>query len=106
MYPDEGHGFVKPNNRISFNAIAEAFLGNCLGGRVEPLGGTLQKSTAQILNGAMYIPGLAEAAVKKWSRKKLGKFNGMLALAIFRNSFGKRLFIILSFGVVPKISSF
>ena len=65
LYPDEGHGFVKPNNRISFNAIAEAFLGNCLGGRVEPLGGTLQKSTAQILNGAMYIPGLAEAAVKK-----------------------------------------
>jgi len=56
---------VKPNNRISFNAIAEAFLGNCLGGRVEPLGGTLQKSTAQILNGAMYIPGLAETAVKK-----------------------------------------
>ena len=65
LYPDEGHGFVKPNNRISFNAIAEAFLGNCLGGRVEPLGATLQKSTAQILNGAIYIPGLAEAAVKK-----------------------------------------
>ena len=65
LYPDEGHGFEKPNNRISFNAIAEAFLGNCLGGRVEPLGATLQKSTAQILNGAIYIPGLAEAAVKK-----------------------------------------
>ena len=65
LYPDEGHSFEKPNNRISFNAIAEAFLGNCLGGRVEPLGGTLQKSTAQILNGAIYIPGLAEAAVKK-----------------------------------------
>lgn len=65
LYPDEGHSFEKPNNRISFNAIAEAFLGNCLGGRVEPLGATLQNSTAQILNGAMYIPGLAEAAVKK-----------------------------------------
>jgi len=65
LYPDEGHSFEKPNNRISFNAIAEAFLGNCLGGRVEPLGATLQKSTAQILNGAIYIPGLAEAAVKK-----------------------------------------
>ena len=65
LYPDEGHGFEKPNNSISFNAIAEAFLGHCLGGRVEPLGDTLQKSTAQILNGEMYIPGLAEAAVKK-----------------------------------------
>jgi dipeptidyl aminopeptidase/acylaminoacyl peptidase len=65
LYPDEGHGFEKPNNSISFNAIAEAFLGHCLGGRVEPLGSTLQKSTAQILNGEMYIPGLAEAAVKK-----------------------------------------
>ena len=37
LYPDEGHGFARPENRIDFNARAEAFLADCLGGRVEPL---------------------------------------------------------------------
>ena len=36
LYPDEGHGFARPENRIDFNARAEAFLASCLGGRVEP----------------------------------------------------------------------
>ena len=26
VYPDEGHGFARPENHMSFNAIAEAFL--------------------------------------------------------------------------------
>ncbi|MBH9577003.1 S9 family peptidase [Inhella proteolytica] len=64
LYPDEGHGFRKPNNRIGFNAIAEAFLGNCLGGRVEPLGEAVRQSTAQIAQGAEHVPGLKEAAAK------------------------------------------
>ena len=37
VYPDEGHGFARPENRIDFNARAEKFLGSCLGGRVEPM---------------------------------------------------------------------
>lgn len=37
LYPDEGHGFARPENRMDFNARAEVFLGNCLGGRVEPM---------------------------------------------------------------------
>lgn len=37
VYPDEGHGFARPENRVDFYARAEAFLGQCLGGRVEPL---------------------------------------------------------------------
>ena len=37
LYGDEGHGFARPENRLDFNARAEAFLGPCLGGRVEPL---------------------------------------------------------------------
>jgi len=65
LYPDEGHGFAKPNNRIGFNAIAESFLGHCLGGRVEPLGETVRQSTAQIAHGADYLPGLKAAAEKK-----------------------------------------
>ncbi|MCU1230550.1 MAG: tolB [Acidobacteria bacterium] len=39
LYPDEGHGFARPENNIDFNARAEAFLANCLGGRFEPLAG-------------------------------------------------------------------
>ena len=39
LYPDEGHGFVRPENRIDFFARAEAFLGQHLGGRVEPVNG-------------------------------------------------------------------
>ncbi len=37
LYPDEGHGLARPENRTDFTARAEAFLGECLGGRVEPL---------------------------------------------------------------------
>ena len=40
VYPDEGHGFARPENRTDFNARAEAFLGTYLGGRVEPMNGT------------------------------------------------------------------
>ncbi len=39
VYPDEGHGFARPENAMDFTARAEAFLGQCLGGRVEPLQG-------------------------------------------------------------------
>ena len=37
VYSDEGHGFARPENRIDFNARAENFLSQCLGGRAEPL---------------------------------------------------------------------
>ena len=33
-FPDEGHGFVRPENRLAFNGVAEAFLAKHLGGRV------------------------------------------------------------------------
>jgi dipeptidyl aminopeptidase/acylaminoacyl peptidase len=39
VYPDEGHGFARPENRTDFNARAELFLGEHLGGRVEALPG-------------------------------------------------------------------
>ncbi|MBW4675053.1 MAG: S9 family peptidase [Desmonostoc geniculatum HA4340-LM1] len=37
LYPDEGHGFARPENRLHFFAIAEEFLAQYLGGRFEPL---------------------------------------------------------------------
>jgi dipeptidyl aminopeptidase/acylaminoacyl peptidase len=39
VYPDEGHGFARPENRMDFNARAEEFLVHYLGGRDEPLAG-------------------------------------------------------------------
>ena len=39
LYPDEGHGFARPENRIDFNARAENFLADNLGGRSEPISG-------------------------------------------------------------------
>lgn len=38
VFPDEGHGFARPQNNRRFNAAVEAFLGKYLGGRVEPAG--------------------------------------------------------------------
>ncbi|KKQ32710.1 MAG: Peptidase S9 prolyl oligopeptidase active site domain protein [candidate division TM6 bacterium GW2011_GWF2_37_49] len=35
LFPDEGHGFAKPENRLKFFAIAEEFLAKHLGGRCE-----------------------------------------------------------------------
>ena len=61
LFPDEGHGFAKPNNNIAFNAVTEAFLGTCLGGRIEPIGDTVKNSTAQIVEGGNHVEGLAEA---------------------------------------------
>ncbi len=36
LYPDEGHGFSRPENRMAFYAAAEEFLARHLGGRTEP----------------------------------------------------------------------
>jgi dipeptidyl aminopeptidase/acylaminoacyl peptidase len=35
LFPDEGHGFAKPENRLRFYAAAERFLAKHLGGRAE-----------------------------------------------------------------------
>ena len=48
LYPDEGHGFARPQNRISFYAMTERFLAENLGGRVEPLGDDAEDSTMEI----------------------------------------------------------
>ncbi|MEI9850385.1 MAG: S9 family peptidase [Sphingomonas sp.] len=60
-YPDEGHGFVRPENRLSFFGISEAFLSKCLGGRYEPIGGDFKGSSLQVLEGAANVPGLPAA---------------------------------------------
>jgi dipeptidyl aminopeptidase/acylaminoacyl peptidase len=69
LFPDEGHGFARPENSIAFFAIAEAFLGTCLGGRAEPIGTSVQASTAKVPHGAQFTPGL-EAALTTASVKQ------------------------------------
>lgn len=61
LYPDEGHGFAKPANNIAFTAVTESFLATNLGGRAEPVGETLAQSTAQIVEGAEFVEGLADS---------------------------------------------
>ena len=60
LYPDEGHGFQKPENSMSFYAVAEAFLAECQGGRFQELGDDFANSSIQIPYGAEFVPGLAE----------------------------------------------
>ena len=64
LYSDEGHGFARPENRLSFFAVAELFLARHLGGRAEPIGDDFEGSTIQVPHGAEHIPGLLEALKK------------------------------------------
>ena len=61
LYPDEGHGFARPENRLSFNAVVEAFLSRHLGGRAEPVGRDFDRSTITVPTGAEDVPGLRAA---------------------------------------------
>jgi dipeptidyl aminopeptidase/acylaminoacyl peptidase len=61
VYSDEGHGFARPENSLSFFAVAEAFLAEVLGGRCEPIGKDFEGSAISVPAGAHYVPGLTEA---------------------------------------------
>jgi len=65
LFPDEGHGFARPENRLAFNAVAEAFLGECLGGRVEPVGDDFEGSSITVPAGAEGVGGVAAALVAR-----------------------------------------
>jgi dipeptidyl aminopeptidase/acylaminoacyl peptidase len=61
LFPDEGHGFARPENNIAFYAITEQFLGKCLGGRAEPYGKAFAGSSITSPYGAEFAPGLQAA---------------------------------------------
>jgi dipeptidyl aminopeptidase/acylaminoacyl peptidase len=61
VYPDEGHGFLRPANSMAFYAISEVFLGQCLGGRYQPITDQIEGSSVEVPVGVEHIPGLAEA---------------------------------------------
>ncbi len=61
LFPDEGHGFVRPKNNIAFYAVAEAFFAKHLGGRFEPIDKDFQGSAITVPVGAEEVPGLEAA---------------------------------------------
>jgi dipeptidyl aminopeptidase/acylaminoacyl peptidase len=62
LYRREGHGFAEPENNISFTAIAESFLGKCLGGRIAPITpADLKGTSVEIPVGADLIAGYSSA---------------------------------------------
>ncbi|MDQ3366340.1 MAG: S9 family peptidase [Myxococcota bacterium] len=59
LFPDEGHGFARPENTIAFIAIAEAFLSAHLGGSYLPITPEeLEASSMRLQVGKEGIPGL------------------------------------------------
>ncbi len=64
LYRREGHGFAEPENNISFTAIAEAFLGKCLGGRIAPI------TPAELKATSVEIPAVADLIEGYSSAKK------------------------------------
>ena len=60
VYPDEGHGFARPENQRSFNALTEVFLAQCLEGPYQPIDDDLLGSTLTIPAGVENIDELAD----------------------------------------------
>lgn len=69
LYTDEGHGFARPENRLSFYAIAEAFLAEHLGGKYEPIGNDFVGANFTVPAGEDEIPGLADALAERPMQK-------------------------------------
>jgi dipeptidyl aminopeptidase/acylaminoacyl peptidase len=61
LYPDEGHGFNRAENRLSFYAISEIFLAQCLGGTYQTIGQDFQAASLNVLAGKDHIHSLGKA---------------------------------------------
>jgi len=52
LFPNEGHGFVRPENAIACNGLIEDFLARHLSGEAEPVTPEqMAASTAKIIEG-------------------------------------------------------
>lgn len=61
LFPDEGHGFARPENSMAFWAVTEAFLSPILGGTYQPIEpGDLEGSSIKVPAGAERVPGLSK----------------------------------------------
>ena len=82
LYPEEGHGFAVPENRLSFNAIVEAFLSTHLGGRGRADRGSFRRGEIRGARGRGARAGARRGACRRQIR--FAQFaNGSLGLAKF-----------------------
>ena len=65
IFPDEGRQLVLPANRLSYLAVLEHFLGDCLGGRIEPVGTAFEGANINVYDGAVNVPGLSAFARRR-----------------------------------------
>jgi dipeptidyl aminopeptidase/acylaminoacyl peptidase len=66
VFPDEGHGFARPENNIAFFAVTEAFLSVHLGGSYQPItDAELKASSMTIEAGKQWLPGLPQTGAGK-----------------------------------------
>jgi dipeptidyl aminopeptidase/acylaminoacyl peptidase len=61
VFPDEGHGFARPENRTAFNAVAEVFLAQCLDGPYQPIGQDVKGSALTVPAGVDNVYGLGDS---------------------------------------------
>ncbi|MET0341717.1 MAG: S9 family peptidase [Polyangiales bacterium] len=65
VFPDEGHGFARPENDVAFFAVTEAFLAVHLGGVYQPIQESeLSASSLTIEHGRESLPGLPLARAR------------------------------------------
>ena len=76
-FPDEGHGFQRPENRLAFYSVMEGFLESCLGGESEPVNDAFDGSTIEILHGERKI-----TLRSKILSRKVGDREGALASSL------------------------
>ena len=62
VFPDEGRELARWQNRLSFYAVTERFLSQCLNGRAEAAGNSFAGSSLQALDGVQRLPELAPFA--------------------------------------------
>lgn len=65
VFPDEGRELVRQPNRLAFFAVLEHFLGDCLGGRIEPVGAAFEGAAINVYDGAVNVPGLSAFARRR-----------------------------------------
>ncbi len=70
LFPDEGHGFARPENSLAFWAVTEGFLAAHLGGRAEPIGDDFDGSSIEVHAGADDIPGINNALKGKHAKAR------------------------------------
>jgi dipeptidyl aminopeptidase/acylaminoacyl peptidase len=58
-FADEGHGFARPENRLAFYGVTEAFLAKHLGGRYQPIENDFAGSSLRIETGGELVPGIS-----------------------------------------------